>query len=230
MLTFSAIITTYHREWNLIERALQSVEAQTYPVLEILLIDDNDAQAGADYTDALLKGIEGHPLVRYLSYDGNHGVSYARNYGISKARGDVIGFLDDDDEWLPEKTGKLIEKMEAVPSLGLVFGKGKKKSYNGAEAEPVWSSTIFKESPSYEDMLKADHVGTATNPILRKALLDEEPDLRFLEENQPAVEDYEFWIRIAKKSRLAGVDEYLFLKYMPEGQHVSGNHDRVVKG
>ncbi|MBR2122732.1 MAG: glycosyltransferase family 2 protein [Lachnospiraceae bacterium] len=230
MLTFSAIITTYHREWNLIERAIQSAETQTYPVLEILLIDDNDTQSGAPFTEAVLKGIEEHPLVRYLSYDGNHGVSYARNYGISKARGDVIGFLDDDDVWLPEKTEKLIGKMEADPQAGLVFGKGKKQSYNGTDAVPTWSSTIFKERPTYEDMLRADHVGTATNPILRKALLDAEPDLRFLEDGQPAVEDYEFWIRVAKNSRLIGVDEYLFLKYMPEGQHVSGNHSRVVSG
>ena len=230
MLTFTAIITTYHREWNLIERAIQSVEAQTYPILEILLIDDNDTQAGAPFTKAVREGIAGHPLVRYLSYGGNHGVSYARNYGISQTRGDVIGFLDDDDVWLPEKTEKLIAKMEADPSAGLVFGKGKKQFYNGAEAVPTWSSTIFKENPSYEDMLRRDHVGTATNPILRKALLDAKPDLRFLEENQPAVEDYEFWIRIAKNSRLVGVDEYLFLKYMPEGQHVSGNHSRVVQG
>ena len=159
MLTFSAAITTYEREWSLIERAIQSIEQQTYPILEILLVDDNADDS--PYTKAILRGLKKHPLVRYLTYPGNRGVSLARNYAIEHARGAIIGFLDDDDEWLVSKIATQIEVFNKQKNAALVFAEGVKYS-SVSNSELTWSSRQFKPQPSFEDMLEKDYVGTAT--------------------------------------------------------------------
>ena len=67
----TAIVTTYHREPNIIEGALQSILKQTYPVQEILLIDDNedDSQLSARVQEMCSR----YRSVRYIKQDGNQG-------------------------------------------------------------------------------------------------------------------------------------------------------------
>ena len=168
MCKSTAAITTYRRDWSLIERAVISIENQTCGVKEILLVDDNID--GSEFTEKILEGIKAHPLVRYLTYPGNRGVALARNYAINHAESDYIGFLDDDDEWLPRK----IEFQELVfskhPEAGLVFGKGTKRYENGKEAE-TWSSGMFKFNPSYHDMLYGDSGGYPSSAAAAALLL-----------------------------------------------------------
>ena len=225
----TAAITTYKREWPLIERAIKSMEAQSLLPDEILLVDDN--HPGSEFSDMLKEEAKKHPLVKYLSAGKNCGVSGARNYAILHASGDYIAFLDDDDEWFPKKLERLKAAFDANPEAGLAFSKGFKRiegAFGNTVDAPTWSSSIFKEHPDYKDMLAGDHVGTASNPMIRLKALQTVGNFRTLQ--QPAVEDYELWTRIAMTYPLIGVDEYLFLKHMPDGDHVSTNHERVFLG
>ena len=221
MFQITAAITTYRREWDCIERAIISIEKQTHSVCELLLVDDNP---GGAYSEEIARKIARHPSVRVLSDGKNHGVSLARNTAIREAQGDFIAFLDDDDEWLPDKIENQIMVLEKHPSAALIFGKGMKETKNGMEL--TWSSTIFKEHPTYHDMLKMDHVGSASHPLIRVDVAKELGG--FIQ--MPAVEDYEFWIRIAKKYEIWGCDKVLYTKHMPKGRHVSGNHERTFHG
>jgi glycosyltransferase involved in cell wall biosynthesis len=93
----SAVIPTRNRP-QLLERAIRSVLAQSYPDFEIVVvIDGPDPNTNATYFESL------DPRVRCLPLAANVGLAEARNEGILNGRGKWIALLDDDDEWLPEK-------------------------------------------------------------------------------------------------------------------------------
>ena len=91
----SVIIPVFNR-LKLIPRSMNSVINQTYPVNEIIVVDDGST----DGTYDMIK--ENFPQT-ILIYQENRGVSSARNIGIQTANSKWIAFLDSDDEWLPNK-------------------------------------------------------------------------------------------------------------------------------
>ena len=106
----TAVITTYKRSVAMVERALLSVINQTYRPIEVIVVDDSPmdyAERGA-VGDMVKKYADAGVI--YVETEGNLGACAARNIGLSMAKGEYIAFLDDDDEWLPEK----IEKQTAL--------------------------------------------------------------------------------------------------------------------
>ncbi len=224
--TVTAVITTCRREWKYIERAVQSVLTQTYPVLEVLIVDDNTTPS--PYSESILAAVKGMDRVRYIAMGQNGGVSRARNKGIEEARGELIGFLDDDDEWLPEKISLQVALFQQEPSLGLAFGIGRKMEDDTGKEGLTWNHEIFKERPAYQEELKQDYVGSTSHPLMR---LDAIKALGgFRTENQPAVEDYELWIRMAERYPIRGIDQPLYIKHMVAGEHISRNRARTFAG
>jgi GT2 family glycosyltransferase len=109
----SVVIPTYNRA-NLLARAIESALRQTYPRVEVLVIDDGSS----DSTASLVKQYD--TRVRYF-YQSNSGVATARNAGITQARGEFIAFLDSDDIWHDWKVEAQVAAMRAYPDVGLVW-------------------------------------------------------------------------------------------------------------
>ncbi len=108
----SVIIPIFNSERFLAE-AVESVLAQSYPTVEIILVDDGSTDGGA-------KTAQGYP-VRYF-FQQHLGPGAARNLGIRQARGEFLSFLDADDVWMPEKTTGQMRMLAARPELDAVFG------------------------------------------------------------------------------------------------------------
>jgi len=101
--TISAVIPTRNRP-KLVVNAVKSVFAQTFPVLEaVVVIDGPD-----EHTEQALKAMD-DPRIRIVALKENVGGSEARNLGVQAARGNWIGLLDDDDTWLPDKIAMQVE-------------------------------------------------------------------------------------------------------------------------
>jgi glycosyltransferase involved in cell wall biosynthesis len=100
--TISVVAPVYNR-FELIKRVVESILAQTYPVAEIILIDDGSFD---DTPEALPRHIAERPAwrerVRYFRQE-NQGQAAAFNNGIARAKGDWLAFSSDDDLWLPQK-------------------------------------------------------------------------------------------------------------------------------
>ena len=96
-------------------RAIDSALAQTRRVDEIVVVDDGST----DGTEAVLRERYGD-RIRYV-HQANAGVSAARNHGMAIAQGRYFALLDSDDEWLPEKTARQVEWMQAHPDFGMVL-------------------------------------------------------------------------------------------------------------
>lgn len=110
----SVIIPTWNRR-DLVARAIDSVLAQTRAVDEIIVVDDGSTDGTGEYlADRYGKRV-------FHVHQDNAGVSAARNRGLALARGRYLALLDSDDEWLPEKTARQVEFLEAHPDIGMAL-------------------------------------------------------------------------------------------------------------
>lgn len=113
----SIVIPTFARPDNLC-RAIDSVLAQTYSPIEVVVVDDNGI--GNPYqveTEELLAPYINEKKVVYLRHETNKNGSAARNTGSRSSHGEIIGYLDDDDVFLPNKVEEQVKRLEEAHSL-----------------------------------------------------------------------------------------------------------------
>lgn len=113
----SVIIPAYNRPGYL-KQAVESVLDQTYPFIEILILDDGSPLG----SDVMKKALEPYLSLPFLTYhfQSNRGLGATTNRGLSLARGEYIQRLDDDDRLLPEKLAKSVAVFQANPAVGMV--------------------------------------------------------------------------------------------------------------
>lgn len=109
----SVVIPTYNRRY-ILGSAIQSVLDQTYPSVEVIVVDDGSK----DDTESLVRGYDAR--VRYLRQD-NAGVCAARNLGLKNARGEFVALLDSDDAWLPWKVAAQVAVLRRSAEAGMVW-------------------------------------------------------------------------------------------------------------
>lgn len=114
MTLISVIVPMYNNEKYLAE-AIESILAQTYRPIEIIVVDDGSV----DGTSVIANGFA--PAVTYV-YQANEGVGSARNKGISIAAGDYFSFLDADDIWIEDKLERQMAVFDSDPDVELVYG------------------------------------------------------------------------------------------------------------
>src|SRR5215472_2869497 len=110
----SVIIPTFNRA-GCVVRAIESAAKQTYPAVEIIVVDDGST----DGTAVLLRGFTCSRPFRFIEGHGNEGAPAARNRALALCRGRWVAFLDSDDVWHPRKLERQIEMLIAS---GAEFG------------------------------------------------------------------------------------------------------------
>ncbi len=119
----SVVIPTYSRS-DTLERAINCILEQTYRNLDIIVVDDNSPESMYRLlTGQIMQKYAADPRIRYIQNPQNLGGAGARNVGIEAAKGEYIAFLDDDDEYYPEKIQKQLEVFQNNNSdnLALVY-------------------------------------------------------------------------------------------------------------
>ena len=105
----SVIVTTFKRA-DMLTRAIDSVLAQTYENIEIIVVDDNDENSQyRKNTEEKMLDYKKNKNIKYIKHKKNMNGSVARNTGIKNATGSLITFLDDDDIYFPQKVEKQVE-------------------------------------------------------------------------------------------------------------------------
>lgn len=184
-MKFSVIIPVYNRS-KLVKRALLSVLNQTEPAAEIIIIDDGST----DETPQTLKKFVGDAQIITQK---NSGVSAARNAGLKQAAGEWIAFLDSDDEWLPDKLKMATEFIEKHPQYK-IFQSEEIWIRNGKRVNPKdkhqkLGGWIFKES------LPLCIVSPSAVVIHRDVF----EKVGTFDESLLVCEDYDLWLRIARR-------------------------------
>lgn len=113
-----SVIIPCHRQAHFVARAVESVLGQSGVTVEAIVVDDGSP----DDVPAALAPFAGDPRVRLLRQQ-NRGLPAARNAGLALAVGDVVSFLDADDWFAPERTGRLLRLLDEDPTLGFAYGE-----------------------------------------------------------------------------------------------------------
>ncbi len=217
----SVVVPSYNGE-KYLEEALLSIFGQTYRHYEVIVVDDGSA------TDAVRRICEKYKdKIRYIRHQYNKGLSTARNEGIMKSKGKYIAFLDDDDVWLQDKLEKQVafyEKLESQENrIGLV--------YSGLcvidESGKVLHKGLYSSAGNnYPKILFFDFVGTPSSVMTKRSVLNQ---VGFFDDEMRGREDYDMWIRIAKKYPVYSLNEFL-TKYRVRRNTLSKNPDIMVSG
>ncbi|EJT5925421.1 glycosyltransferase [Clostridium perfringens] len=102
-----SIIMPSYNTAKYISETIESVQSQTYPFWELIIVDD----CSTDNTDEVVKPYLLDDRIRYLKNDSNSGAAISRNRALREARGRWIAFLDSDDVWLAEKLERQLNFM-----------------------------------------------------------------------------------------------------------------------
>jgi glycosyltransferase involved in cell wall biosynthesis len=187
-LTVSVIMPAY-RAAKTICRAIDSILAQTYPVDEILVIDDESPEDLAE----VLRGY-GDRVRLFRQPRG--GAAAARNRGIDISSGDLVTFLDSDDQWLPETVALGVEVFRKCPDVGLVVGRYILQNSSTGEVQGTagpqlaWCGRRLNvERPRLLEYARATSTGSL---IIRRSLLGQN---RF-DETLTTAEDRDLWLRL----------------------------------
>lgn len=219
--TVSVVIPTHNRA-HLLERAINSVLNQTYEVFEIIVVSDGSQ----DNTDAVMAIIqEKDKKVKYYSYSPARGANHARNVGIDNARGEIVGFLDDDDEWVSDKIEKQINIIKSDENIGMVCG-GLKFVY--VDQNNRMSQYIPNPPEDCSKLILIQNiVGGTPSVIVNKGVL---VAAGMFDENLKALQDYDLWIRIAKLTHVGVLKEPCVICYDQMSlKKISNNTENYIK-
>jgi glycosyltransferase involved in cell wall biosynthesis len=183
----SAIITTHNRA-SLLPRALDSVLNQTYPYIEIIVIDDGST----DNTQNVIKSyVNKYPAIISILNEQSMGACYGRNMGFKRASGKFVTGLDDDDEWLPQRIERFVE--EYRPSMSMI-GAGSNVVLEMGEVEFMPHTPGQLSVINLDDMLYKNVFGNQAF-IERERMLE----LNGFDESLPSAQDYDMWLRVIEK-------------------------------
>jgi len=194
----SVIIPTYNRGW-IIKEAIDSVFEQDFRDYELIVVDDGSD----DNTPAILKAY-GKKIT--VLHQPNKGVSAARNRGIAAASGRLIAFLDSDDMWLPRKLSIQVKFFKDHPQA-VVNQTQEHWIRNGVRVNPKkrhhkFSGMIFERS-------LALCLVSPSAVMIKKSLFG---TVGVFDENLPACEDYDLWLRISCRYPIDLIETALIIK------------------
>jgi glycosyltransferase involved in cell wall biosynthesis len=214
----SAIIPTRNRPEMLV-RAARSVAGQTYGNIEIIIVDDGP---GCSVEERIRKEIE-LQACRVIKNMRKPGAAGARNTGLFESKGEFIGFLDDDDEWISEKIEKQIEAFRrSDDNVGIVC----------TQDIIIHNSTkIIRrrqlEGNIYDALCREHIVGNTSSPLIKRHVLEE---VDFFDEDMPAAQDTELWLRIAKRYHFTTVREPLAIIHWHDSGRITENYPKQILG
>jgi glycosyltransferase involved in cell wall biosynthesis len=219
MLPSVSVIIPTHNRADFLRGALSSVLNQTYQNFEIIVVDD----ASSDDTATVVAAFNDE-RIRFLRHDTNKGGSAARNTGILASKCDYIAFLDDDDEWLPDKLRKQIEILvTSPPEVGGVYTGC--LDIDKTSGKVVRQHIPTKRGDLSRDLLIENCVGGTSTMLLKKVCLQQ---VGLFDESLPRSQDYDLWIRISREFLFECIHEPLFI-YHVHGSKISTDL-RAVKG
>jgi glycosyltransferase involved in cell wall biosynthesis len=196
-VTRVSVVIPVFNSAHLVGTALTSVFAQTFSDFEVIVVDDGSE----DYDELNTTLAAWAERILYIRQP-NGGPASARNAGIARATGELVAFLDADDEWLPEKLARQVEYFQRYPETGLLH-TAVVGDTSSVPALPAAPRQMFCEL-----FHTAFFVNTLTVMVPRRALIEVGG---FDERREIHVEDWDLWLRIAAQYPMGYIREPLAL-------------------
>lgn len=196
----SVVLPTYNRLAYL-RQAVQSVLDQTYRRWELIVVDDGSTDGTAEYLASL------GTRVRVLTLAGRGGAARARNAGVGAARGAYVAFLDSDDVWLPEKLAMQVAGLRAQSRCRWSYTFFRRINDDGEEIPlPAGRRWVACEGWILEELITVVAWVATPAVVAERSLLS---DVGGFDESLESSEDYDLWLRLARRSEVALVPRAL---------------------
>jgi glycosyltransferase involved in cell wall biosynthesis len=201
----SVIIPAYNAE-AFIERTLNSVLAQTYQNLEVIVIDDGSG----DRTPQIVEAIAERDRRVRLLQQFNAGVAAARNLGIEQAKGEFIAPIDADDIWYPQNIERQAQLMLSSSSeIGLVYSWSVDIDEDDRLTGVCRAAQI--QGNVYLTLICHNFLGNASASLIRRVCFEKVGgyNCRLKEQNAQGCEDWDLYLRIAEYYKFRVVPSFL---------------------
>lgn len=216
MFDISVIIPAHNRRKTL-SYCLHSVLDQTYPPLEIIVIDDASSEPLAPLSKEF-----SDQRIKLVSLQEHKGAQYARNFGIQQAQGSWIAFLDSDDEWVLNKLERQVQALEQSHKL-ICCTDGFLKQQNmisqlnllNGASDPVYFQLLERSFLMYQGLLVHQNCLKAISG---------------LDTNVPAYQEWDTMISLSERFDIHLLNEPLFIYHQHEGPSITKDLLRRVQG
>lgn len=198
----SVVIITYNMA-NLLNEALLSLKQQTCQLFNVIVVDNYSS----DNTDEIIKAYSKCLNIEHHKIHNNGILSKSRNIGILKSSTDWIAFLDSDDLWKSNKVEALRNVVENISENVIAISHACEET-NVSNGKTRLLSYKTKYGNLYKDLLiEGNSLCMSSMVIRRKAT--ENVGLFSEDQKYVMVEDYEYWIRLAKAGDIHYIDSVL---------------------
>ena len=219
MTEVSVIIPTFNRE-KFISECVQSVLAQTLPAREIIIVDDGSTDATYNILrDLGFNSLSTKKTVLRYFFQQNRGVSSARNLGIKEARSEFIALLDSDDLWLKSKLDRQVSAFQNDTQSSRLCHTDEIWIRNGVRVNQHKKHKKHGGNV-FQSCLKLCCI-SPSSAMMHRSVFE---DFGFFDEDLPACEDYDFWLRYSAKEDVNFIDEPLIIKKGGHSDQLSGAH------
>ena len=208
-----SVVIPVNNRAHLLGRAIQSVVAQSFPDFELIVIDDGST----DDPEAVATAFS-DPRIRFLRLPGHFGAARARNDGVRASRGRWIAFLDSDDEWLPAKLERQLDRLLCASDPGAIVVYCLSYYNDHFTGQINVTPTSLHEGDVFDHLLRGWVLPTTSVALIdRSALLA----VGGFTEALPSRQDYDLWLKLAEAGNcFIGVADALVIKHENYGEQI----------
>jgi len=208
----SVIIPLYNQS-KYVGEGIRSALEQTYKDYEIIVIDDGSTDNSREVVE--LFGDQ----VRYI-WQENKGLAGARNTGIRASKGELIGLLDADDQWLPKYLEKMVALADQYAEAAVYYCCAQSMDESGRDLPEIFGGPPRLPGEMYSTLLRANFLIPSTILMRRSAVEEAE----MFDKSLRSCEDWDLWLRILKTDDIIGTSECL-VRYRLHSSSLSTNPD-----
>ena len=217
----SVIIPTYGGG-EYLKRCVDSVLAQTYTAVEVVVCDDNGVGSeGQLRTAKVISAYTGNPRVIYVCHEHNINGSAARNTAFRHSKGEYIALLDDDDEFLPDNIDAHVKVLKTLPDdYALTYCSGKDVYNDGKEIK------VMRKTFTGQDLyaiLMHRVVISSTSLVIRRSCWE---TLGGFDESFRRHQDWEFTARVMANYKVKALDHIGYVRYRYQRNNASAPEKR----
>lgn len=198
----SPLVSVITPTFNRVDRLKKSIDSalnQTYSNFELIVIDDGSSDGTAEY----VKGLK-DSRIKYLYKENEGSAGAARNHGILEASGELVAFLDSDDEWTPNKLEDQVKIFAKTPHLS--FSSTSAMMIRQDSAPTLFGERPLRREGFVKDSLFFRNYIITSSTVVRKKALDK-AGLFNTGEKYKISEDLDLWIRLAEIGSYSFLDK-----------------------
>lgn len=220
----SIIIPSYKRA-DMLKKAIESALKQTYSNIEVVVVDDNQPSSIArKSTEGVMSSYKNFSNVKYIKHSENKNGSAARNTGIKNSTGEYIAFLDNDDEFMPDKIELQVKRLEELPNdFGICYTKFIRKK----EDKLIDRGIETREGTLTKEILMGTfYISSGSNMLLKREVVVK---VNGFNESFQRRQDLEFLIRASKIAKIAQVNKVCLVINKDDRENSLKNFDDIEK-